>query len=39
MELLGHGQIRLTVNTDSHVIPALQREAAGQMQSLLAAAR
>jgi hypothetical protein len=35
METLGHGQISLTMDTYSHVIPALQREAADRMQTLL----
>ena len=35
METLGHSQISLTMNTYSHVIPQLQREAAEQMNSLL----
>lgn len=37
METLGHSQISLTLNTYSHVMPALQREAADQMESLLGA--
>lgn len=36
METLGHSQISMTMNTYSHVIPALQREAAGRMDQLLA---
>lgn len=36
MELLGHSQISLTMNTYSHVIPALQREAADRMNAILA---
>ena len=36
MEILGHSQIGLTMNTYSHVIPELQREAAGRMDALLA---
>ncbi len=36
METLGYSQISLTMNTYSHVIPALQREAADRMQALLA---
>lgn len=36
MEVLGHSQISLTMNTYSHVIPALQREAADRMEALLA---
>jgi integrase len=35
MEALGHSQIALTMNTYAHVIPALQREAAEQMNALL----
>ena len=35
MEILGHSQISLTMDTYSHVIPALQREAAGQMDEIL----
>ncbi len=34
METLGHSQITLTLNTYSHVIPALQREAADKMQAI-----
>lgn len=36
METLGHSQISLTMNTYSHVIPALQREAADRMEEVLA---
>jgi integrase len=36
METLDHSQISLTMNTYSHVLPALQREAADRMQSVLA---
>ena len=35
METLGHSQISLTMNTYSHVIPALQREAADRMEAVL----
>lgn len=35
MEILGHSQISLTMNTYSHVSPTLQREAAGRMDELL----
>jgi integrase len=35
MEMLGHSQITLTMNTYSHVIPALQREAASKLDALL----
>ena len=37
METLGHSQISLTMDTYSHVLPALQREAADQMDALLEA--
>ncbi len=36
MDILGHSQIALTMDTYSHVIPTLQREAAGRMDALLA---
>jgi hypothetical protein len=35
METLGHSQISLTLNTYSHVLPALQREAAAKMDAVL----
>lgn len=35
MEMLGHSQISLTMNTYSHVLPALQREAAARLEALL----
>jgi integrase len=35
MEVLGHSTIALTMNTYSHVIPALQREAAERMEAVL----
>ena len=35
METLGHSQIRLKMNTYSHVLPALQREAADKMEAVL----
>jgi integrase len=35
METLGHSQISLTMNTYSHVIPALQRDAAERMGAIL----
>jgi hypothetical protein len=35
METLGHSQIALTLNTYSHVIPVLQREAADRMEAVL----
>ena len=37
MEILGHSQIALTMNTYSHVMPELGREAAGLMDRLLSA--
>ena len=35
MEILGHSQISLTMNTYSHVVPQLQDQAAGLMDDLL----
>ena len=35
MEVLGHSQVTLTLNTYSHVMPSLQREAADQMDAAL----
>jgi integrase len=35
METLGHSQISLTLNTYSHVIPALGRAAAERMDAML----
>lgn len=35
MDLLGHSQIALTMNTYSHVIPDLRRDAARRMEDLL----
>jgi integrase len=35
MELLGHSTIALTMNTYSHVIPELKRDAANRMNPLL----
>jgi integrase len=35
MEVLGHSQISLTMNTYSHVLPELKREAAAQMEAVL----
>lgn len=37
MEILGHSQIGLTMNTYSHVIPALKRDAADQIDRLVGA--
>ena len=39
MEVLGHSQISLTMNTYSHVLPTLKREAADQMDALLRGSR
>jgi integrase len=39
METLGHSTITLTMNTYSHVMPALQREAADMMDNVLLAGR
>jgi len=35
METLGHSQVSLTLNTYSHVLPALQEEAVSKMHSIL----
>ncbi len=35
METLGHSQIALTLNTYSHVVPSLQKEAATKMDEML----
>jgi hypothetical protein len=35
METLGHSQISLTLNTYSHVLPALQTTAAQKMDAML----
>lgn len=35
MEVLGHSQITLTLNTYSHVMPSLQQEAADRMDAVL----
>lgn len=37
MELLGHSQISMTMDTYSHVMPAMLREAADSMDTMLAA--
>jgi integrase len=39
MEILGHSDISLTMNTYSHVIPGLRQDAAGRMEELLTKAR
>ncbi|HEY8600582.1 MAG TPA: site-specific integrase, partial [Thermomicrobiales bacterium] len=36
MEILGHSDIRLTMNTYAHVMPVLQQEAADLMEGFLA---
>jgi integrase len=35
MEVLGHSQVSLTLNTYSHVLPALQKDAAAKMDAIL----
>jgi len=35
MEILGHSSISLTMNTYSHVIPAMQEEVAAKMDGIL----
>jgi integrase len=35
MEILGHSQISLTMNTYTHVVPELRRQAADRMDDLL----
>jgi len=35
MEMLAHSQINLTMNTYSHVISSMQREAAAKLDALL----
>ena len=35
METLGHSQVSLTLNTYSHVLPALQQDAAARMDAIL----
>jgi integrase len=39
MEILGHSEISLTMNTYSHVIPGLRKDAAARMEDLLVRAR
>ena len=36
METLGHSQVSLTLNTYSHVLPALQQDAAARMNAVFA---
>jgi integrase len=38
METLGHSQVSLTLNTYSHVLPALQEDAASKMDAILSKA-
>ncbi len=38
-ERLGHAQIAMTLDTYSHVLPSMQREAAEQLDALLAPTR
>jgi integrase len=35
MDVLGHSEIAMTMDTYSHVVPELRREAADRMESLL----
>ena len=35
MELLGHSQIAVTMNTYSHVVPELRKETADRMDAIL----
>jgi integrase len=35
MDIVGHSQISVTMNTYAHVMPAMQSEAAGHMDALL----
>jgi len=35
MDILGHSQIALTMNTYTHVLPELKREAAQRMNDLV----
>ena len=35
METLGHSQVSLTLNTYSHVLPALQQDAPAKMDAIL----
>jgi len=36
MDVLGHSQIGLTMNTYTHVVPELRRQAADRMNELMA---
>jgi integrase len=35
METLGHSQVSLTLNTYSHVLPAMHEDAASKMDAIL----
>jgi integrase len=35
MDILGHSQIALTMNTYTHVLPELQRDAADRMENVI----
>jgi hypothetical protein len=39
MEILGHSQIAITMNLYAHVIPAMQREVAAQIDAILSPPR
>jgi integrase len=39
MEILGHSQISLTMNTYSHVLPEAMKDAAARMDSLFSQTR
>ena len=39
MEMLGHSQLKLTLDTYSHVLPALQKDAAAQLDKILTRSR
>ena len=39
METLGHSQVSLTLDTYSHVLPALQQEAVREMDAVLTSRR
>ena len=39
METLGHSQVSLTLSTYSHVLPALQEDAASKMDAILTSSK
>jgi len=39
METLGHPQISLTLNTYSHILPAMREDAASKMGAILQSAK